>query len=115
MNLSYTEFGKFNYILILTCGLILTSVLLETLGISFVLPVAQCDLQLTTQDKGVLSAIGFAGIITSSHLWGFIADTQGRKKVILPTLLLAFCCTILSSLVSNFWIFVLLRYMNGFL
>lgn len=34
---------------------------METLGISFVLPVSECDLRLTTQNKGVLSAIGFLG------------------------------------------------------
>lgn len=36
-------------------------VILETLGLSFALPVAQCDMNLTTQDKGVLNAAGFAG------------------------------------------------------
>lgn len=56
-----TDFGKFNYFFIFICGAILTTVLLETLGISFVLPVSECDMELTTQDKGVLSAIGFAG------------------------------------------------------
>lgn len=60
----FTEFGKFNYFLIFVCGAILTTVLLETLGISFVLPVSECDMELTTQDKGILSAIGFGG---SSH------------------------------------------------
>ncbi|KAG4075533.1 hypothetical protein HA402_003358 [Bradysia odoriphaga] len=71
-------------------------------------------MELTTQDKGVLSAIGFGGIITSSHLWGFLADTTGRKKVILPALLLSFTFTVLSSLTQNFWTLVVLRYLNGF-
>lgn len=34
---------------------------MENLGISFVLPVAECDMDLSTQDKGILSAVGFAG------------------------------------------------------
>lgn len=61
VHVSSTEFGKFNYFLIFVCGAILTTVLLETLGISFVLPVSECDMELTTQDKGILSAIGFGG------------------------------------------------------
>lgn len=58
---SFVEFGKFNFSVILLTGIILNSVLMECLGISFVLPVAQCDLKLTTQDKGILSAVAFAG------------------------------------------------------
>lgn len=41
--------------------MILSANLMECLGISFVLPVAQCDLKLSTQDKGVLCAVAFAG------------------------------------------------------
>ncbi|XP_058813431.1 synaptic vesicle glycoprotein 2B-like [Topomyia yanbarensis] len=112
--LSMTKFGKFNYILIIISGTILTSVLLETLGISYVIPVAECDLLLTTKEKGVLSAVAFAGIIASSHLWGFLADTRGRKKVIVPTLFLTFAATVISSFTSNFWIITILRFFAGF-
>ncbi|XP_013107184.2 synaptic vesicle glycoprotein 2A [Stomoxys calcitrans] len=112
--LGVTTFGKFNYLLILICGLILANVLLETLGISFVLPVSQCDLNLTVQERGIMSAIGFAGIISSSHLWGFLADTTGRRNIIRPTLLIGFFITVLSSFSTNFWTLVILRYLNGF-
>jgi MFS transporter, VNT family, synaptic vesicle glycoprotein 2 len=108
-----TGFGKFNYILVILSGAVLSTVLLETLGISFILPVAECDLNLSTKDKGLLSAIAFAGIIASSHLWGFLADTKGRRKVILPTLFISFFITIVSSFVKSFWIFTLLRFFSG--
>jgi MFS transporter, VNT family, synaptic vesicle glycoprotein 2 len=113
--LTKTTFGKFNYALILLTGAILGCVFLETVSINFILPVAQCDLNLTNQDKGILSAIGFIGIIVSSHLWGFLADTRGRKTVIVPTLLTAFVITIFSSFAKSFWVLVLLRFLNGFL
>ncbi|CAO1413974.1 unnamed protein product [Diamesa serratosioi] len=109
-----TEFGKFNYFLVILSGSILSTVLLETLSISFILPVAECDLHLSTKDKGILSAIAFAGIIFSSHLWGFLADTQGRKKVMLPTLFITFVLTFISSFVKNFWLLTLLRFLSGF-
>lgn len=57
----------------------------------------------------------YVGIISSSHLWGFLADTKGRRRVILPTLLLSFTFTLLSSVTTNFWLFVFFRYLNGFL
>lgn len=111
--LNKTGFGRFNYSLIILTGAILGSVFLETVAINFILPVAQCDLKLTTSDKGVLSGIGFMGIIVSSHFWGFLADTRGRKTVIVPTLFIAFAITIVSSFVKSFRVLVLLRFLNG--
>lgn len=113
--LERTSFGKFNYGLILVTGGILGCVFLETVSINFILPVAECDLNLSTSDKGILSAIGFIGIIVSSHLWGFLADTKGRKSVIVPSLFIAFGITIISSLVKSFEVLVFLRFLNGFL
>lgn len=95
--------------------MILNAVLLETLGISFVMPVSQCDLHLTTQEKGVLAAVSFLGIICSSHLWGYLADTKGRRFVIRPTLLLAFTLSVCSSFTTDFYTLAVLRFLNGFL
>lgn len=113
--LSCLEFGKFNYILIFVSGLILNAVLLETCGIAFVIPVSQCDLNLTSAEKGVLGAVVFAGIICSSHLWGYLADTKGRRRVIQPTLFVAFLLSVCSSFVQNFYLLATLRFLNGFL
>lgn len=93
----------------------MNAALMESCGMSFVLPVAECDLNLTTQDKGILGAISFVGIISSSHMWGFLADTKGRRHIMTPTLLLAFVCSVLSSMTKNFWVFTVLRYLNGVL
>ena len=113
--LEKTGFGKFNYALIVLTGAVLGCVFLETVSINYILPVAQCDLNLTTLDKGILSTIGFLGIIFSSHLWGFLADTRGRKTVIVPTLFIAFGISIVSSFVKSFKVLVVLRFLVGVL
>jgi hypothetical protein len=41
--------------------LILANTLAETMGISFVIPAAVCDLNLSTSDKGLLSGMTFLG------------------------------------------------------
>lgn len=79
------------------------------------MPVAHCDLKLTNSRKGLLSAIGYIGMIISSHLWGFLADTRGRKKVIKPTLLIGFVVTVLSSFATDYWTMLVLRFINGIL
>lgn len=113
--LSRTKFGKFNYFLVILSGAVLSALLLETLSISFVLPVAEYDLNLSTEDKGILSSVVFAGIIASSHLWGYLADVKGRRSVIIISLIVSFMFTIISSFVKDFWTFTAMRFLCGFL
>lgn len=108
-------FGKFNYIMILLCGCLMGCGFLELASVTFILPVAECDLNLTTRDKGVLSAIGYVGVILSSYFWGFLSDIKGRRKTLIASLLIASFFTIISSFVKSFWLLVLLRFLNGFL
>lgn len=61
---SILDFGKFNYAVIMQGGLILGAVLIENLDMSYVLPVSQCDMNLSTKEKGILSGVGFAGMQT---------------------------------------------------
>ncbi|XP_055309491.1 synaptic vesicle glycoprotein 2B-like isoform X2 [Sitodiplosis mosellana] len=112
--ISKTKFGLFNYVMIFLSGLILNAVLMETCGMAFVIPVSQCDMKLSASEKGILGAVSFFGIICSSHLWGFLADTKGRRCVIQPTLFVAFLLSVTSSFVQNFYLFVALRFLNGF-
>lgn len=112
--LQKSGFGKFNYTLIALAGGLMAAAFIELTSVNFILPIAQCDLNLTTSNKGILSAIGYVGIIFSSHLWGFLADTKGRRATLIPSLLLAFTSTVVSSFVNNFWLLVFLRFLNGF-
>lgn len=96
-------------------GIILYAVGLETCAILYVIPVSSCDLNLTTSQKGILGAATFSGIICSSHLWGFLADTKGRRRVILPSLMAAVAMSVICSFIQNFYIFTALRFLNGFL
>lgn len=112
--LAMAKFGIFNVVLIVVSGTVLFSFLLEILGISYINPVIGQDLNISTKQKGVLSAVGFAGVIVSSHLWGFLADTHGRRKTIIPALFTTFVISTISSFTANFWVIVFLRFMVGF-
>ncbi|XP_011177278.2 LOW QUALITY PROTEIN: synaptic vesicle glycoprotein 2B-like [Zeugodacus cucurbitae] len=113
--LERTGFGKFNILLIIYSGVVLNTVILEAVGVSFALPVLECDLNLSHSEQGILGAVSFAGVIASSHFWGFLADTQGRKRTMQPALILGFVVTAFSSLAPNFLTFALLRFLNGLL
>jgi MFS transporter, VNT family, synaptic vesicle glycoprotein 2 len=102
-------------VFILIAGIIITAATYETIGISFVLPVAECDLKLTTMHKGTLSSISSIGIIVSSHIWGFLADKKGRKVVIVYTLILSFFASFFSSLSTSYGMLVVCRFVCGLL
>jgi VNT family MFS transporter (synaptic vesicle glycoprotein 2) len=108
------QFGKFNYILIALSGIVLTSGMLEATSIGMVLPIAECELNLSNTHKGFLGSISYIGIIVSSHFWGFMADTRGRRKVLVPALFFASFFTLISSFATSFWTLTLCRFLNGF-
>lgn len=56
-----------------------------------------------------------AGILFSSQIWGFLADTRGRRRVIVATMLAANLCTVISSFSTDFTMFVVSRFAAGVL
>jgi hypothetical protein len=54
-------FGRVQIKLILIASLVLMCVFNETIAIAFLIPSAQCDLNLTTSDKGMLGGTTFLG------------------------------------------------------
>ena len=59
--LSTIGFGKFHVLLLIICGLANASDAIEILCVSFILTSAECDLNMSTSDKGFLSSMTFVG------------------------------------------------------
>lgn len=88
---------------------------MESAVISYIMPVSACDIALSAGEKGILGGACFMGTICSSHLWGFLADTKGRRCVILPTLCITFVLGVCASFASDFHTLASLRFLTGFL
>lgn len=54
------------------------------------------------------------GMLVGSYFWGCLADTKGRKVVLIATLLLDGFCGLLSSVSQYYSLFMLFRFFNGF-
>uniref|UniRef100_A0A182QCG3 Major facilitator superfamily (MFS) profile domain-containing protein n=1 Tax=Anopheles farauti TaxID=69004 RepID=A0A182QCG3_9DIPT len=93
--------------------IVMMAVLNETMGIAIVIPAAQCDLNLSATDKGILTGVSFAGIIVSSHFWGYMADTKGRRRTLIVSLMLTAICAVFSGLSINYTMMVVTRFMVG--
>lgn len=107
--------GQFNRLIIISTGLVLMGATIENISIAFVLPYAKCDLKMTTTEQGLISSVAFLGIVLSSHFWGFLADTWGRKKTIQLTAICALISAILSAFAMNAIHMIVLRFFVGIL
>jgi hypothetical protein len=86
--LDMVGFGKFQIYLLLVCGWANASDAVEILCVSFILPSADCDLDLTPLMKGVLTAIIFFGMMIGGYMWGCLGDSLGRKNTLVSSLLM---------------------------
>ncbi|XP_013137629.1 PREDICTED: synaptic vesicle glycoprotein 2B-like [Papilio polytes] len=108
-----TGHGKFNNFVLLTCGLILLNVSMESVGISYVITAAECELDLGSEHKGLLSASAFIGIVSTSFLWGFLGDRYGRRAVMTPAMLASVAFSLASSFATDVWTILILRILTG--
>ncbi|GLV44909.1 uncharacterized protein CBL_14519 [Carabus blaptoides fortunei] len=113
--ISATGFGKFNYILLLVALIGSLSSSFATTTMSYVVPVAECDLALTLVDKGMLNASYYLGTLSSVFLWGFLADTYGRRKLQICGHWLDMICNICCALSQTFWMLFIFKFFSGFI
>merc|ERR550519_3156761 len=106
-------YGKFHYWLLFVCGWANASDAVEVLCISFLLPSAECDLSLTSDRKGWLSAILFVGMMIGGYIWGSLGDSIGRRNILITAMLVNAAAGAVSSLSQTYAVFILLRFISG--
>ncbi|KAL7857713.1 hypothetical protein AOLI_G00178150 [Acnodon oligacanthus] len=106
-------FGLFHGLLLLVCGWANASDAVEILCVSFLLPTARCDLQLSSADMGLLTASMFLGMMLGGYMWGYLADRRGRQRVLVISLAVNGTFGAVASLAPSFWLFLLLRFLSG--
>ncbi|KAL7740167.1 hypothetical protein ACLKA6_003879 [Drosophila palustris] len=107
-------FGRVQWIVLFASGLLLMMVINETMGMSYITIVSQCDFETTSMDKAIMSAASFIGIFCSSYFWGYLSDSIGRRPVLIYTTLSGNIISIISVFIPNYWIYVVLRFLVGF-
>lgn len=107
------EMGKCQHIFTFLTGMSVLGSAIENTNISYILPYAKCDLQMTTGEQGLLSAISYLGIVFTSHFFGFMADTWGRQKVLRVAAIGAFVFSFASAFATSTIYMILLRFLAG--
>ncbi|XP_078322723.1 synaptic vesicle glycoprotein 2C-like isoform X2 [Crassostrea virginica] len=106
-------YGRFHWLVLFLCGWAVSSDAIEVLSVSFMLPSAQQDLDMSSEDKGWLNAIIFVGMMLGGYFWGSLADRHGRRTVLLGSLTVNGLGGLVSSTSQVFWLFLLARFISG--
>ncbi|XP_063547949.1 uncharacterized protein LOC134755351 [Cydia strobilella] len=105
--------GLYNIAHMLMSGVILMGVIMQTVNLAYVIPAAQCDLNLSIETKGWLAATPFTSMILTSHMWGYLADTRGRRPVMMVSMLVSVLFSILASFAPNLPVFAVLTFFSA--
>ncbi|XP_028049503.1 synaptic vesicle glycoprotein 2B isoform X2 [Monomorium pharaonis] len=108
-----TGYGKFNYLLLLAILPASFSSIFSSSTMSYVLPSAECDLQLTMFDKGLLNSMAFAGMICTAFFWGCMTDMFGRKKIMFYGYLLTGLLSIATCFSHRSWLLITFKFFDG--
>ena len=113
--LSQIDVGWYHYKLLLKCALCIASDGIEIVSISFVITNLEPDLHLSNNDKGILTAMIFIGMITGGLIGGTVADHPkiSRKKVLQYSMLINGAFGALSSICNNLQLLLLMRFFSG--
>lgn len=106
-------YGKFNVFIVLIVGFSVVVNVAENVNVSLVTSHARCDLNFTLAEQGVLNSAGFAGILVSSHAFGFLADTWGRQKVLRTSLAGSFIFGLISAFAPTTAVLSIFRFVVG--
>lgn len=87
--------------------------IVESMGVSFILSTAQCELELDTFRKGALTSVTFFGIAITSHISGFLTDEYGRKRTVFISLTVSMIFSFCAALAPHFWLVFALRLLTG--
>ncbi|XP_022908745.2 synaptic vesicle glycoprotein 2C-like isoform X1 [Onthophagus taurus] len=113
--ISEAHFGKFNIFLILLIIASYFAINFDLTTMSYVIPIARCDLQITLEQAGLLNSITYLGMIPSAFIWGFMADTIGRKKIIVSCFAINAFFIILTGISQTYKMLVVLKFFSGFI
>ncbi|XP_049870528.1 synaptic vesicle glycoprotein 2C-like [Pectinophora gossypiella] len=111
--LSLTGFGKYNFGLLLVCSWTLQAMGMDLFGSSFVVAAAVCDLELTLQQRALLTAMPLVGVVMGAQVWGYIADTRGRRLTLMLSMSVGFVFAALSSLAPDWKTMAVLKLLSS--
>ncbi|RVE39848.1 hypothetical protein evm_015502, partial [Chilo suppressalis] len=108
-------YGRFSRSALGACACAFFTTGVQNCVMSYVLPAAKCELQLTTYQAGLINMAFMSGGVASAFFWGIVGDVFGRRNILSLTLLLDATIMLAQSTVNDYRLLLAARSMNGFL
>ncbi|KAL7729646.1 hypothetical protein ACLKA6_007924 [Drosophila palustris] len=108
-------FGLFNVFIMICSMPCLSAMVFSATAMSYVMPTAECELKLTLLDKGMMHAVTYAGMIISAIPWGFLADTMGRRLVLISGGWIDGICVLCAAMSQNSSQLMAFKFFDGFI
>ncbi|XP_034485627.1 synaptic vesicle glycoprotein 2B isoform X2 [Drosophila innubila] len=108
-------FGLFNVFIMICSMPCLSAMVFSATAMSYVMPTAECELKLSLLDKGMMNAVTYAGMIISAIPWGFVADTMGRRLVLISGGWIDGICVLCAAMSQNSSQLMAFKFFDGFI
>lgn len=105
--------GKFQYFLLILCGLNFMSDALEVNLLSYLSACTSDTWSLSSSEQASLSGVVFIGIMVGSIYWGSFADIYGRRKTFIYSSCLILLGGVVTTFVTNFLSLIFIRFLVG--
>jgi AAHS family 4-hydroxybenzoate transporter-like MFS transporter len=107
------EISRFQYVIFIICGLIITCDGFDTQAIAYVAPSIVAEWKIEPSRFGPVFAALLLGSMVGSFVFGYIADRVGRKRTLIVTIVLFGVLNIASAYATSLEYFTLLRFFCG--
>eukprot|EP01112_Ceratiomyxa_fruticulosa_P005765 TRINITY_DN1660_c0_g1_i2.p1 TRINITY_DN1660_c0_g1~~TRINITY_DN1660_c0_g1_i2.p1 ORF type:complete len:469 (-),score=75.92 TRINITY_DN1660_c0_g1_i2:102-1508(-) len=106
--------GKFQYKLLLLCGLGWIADAFEMIMLSFLLPTLSKEWGIDSIQGGLITSSASAGMLIGAGVWSILGDIIGRKPSFLLTVLVSSLFGLASAFSPHYWVLLVLRCGVGF-
>ncbi|XP_060861423.1 synaptic vesicle glycoprotein 2C-like [Metopolophium dirhodum] len=107
-------FGSFHYYILFICGSLFAAISISVTSVSFIIPSAQCDFQMTSVHKGVLNGASMIGMFFGCFISGYMADSKGRKYTLVVCMMIDGIFNLISSVSQIYPVLIFCKLMSGF-
>ncbi|XP_061384320.1 synaptic vesicle glycoprotein 2A-like isoform X1 [Danaus plexippus] len=108
-------FGLFHIQLMFTSFVGFVAGIMVTNSTPYILPIAECDLNMNLLQKGVLNAMPFVGMVSVCVVAGFLTDTFGRKIFLVGGYGGLFVFTFIGGISQTYLVLVTAKLFEGML
>ncbi|CAH0582784.1 unnamed protein product [Chrysodeixis includens] len=111
--LDMTGYGVYNLSIFLLCSSIILGMTFEIFSVSYLVPASACELGTSSKQQGLMACVPLIGIIATSHFWGYLADTRGRRKILIISMTLSYIAGTAAAFSTNWIVLSFLKLLSS--